>query len=346
MSEQANLLNLHDYEEVARDRLSHTFYDYYAGGSGNEQTLYDNHTAFGRIRLRPRVLVDVSHIAMQTTVLGTPISMPVLIAPTAYAGLAHPDAECGIVRAAGELETLSVLSINASQTLEEIADAAPASKLLWQQVYLYDHDFTSALLTRIEDAGYRAIVLTVDRPRLAKRERDERNGFRLPTGMQAANFVGSAITPRTGDCINTWNDIAWLRSKTSLPLVLKGILRGEDAWQAVEHGVNGIIVSNHGGRQLDGAMATIEALPEVVAAVAGRCEVYLDGGIRRGTDVLKALALGARAVLVGRPILWGLAVGGRTGVRDVLDTLRAELDLAMALSGCASLEQLPRDLLV
>ena len=340
------ITTLQEYEDAARDRLPHDYYDYYAGGSGDELTLHANHAALRRIRLRPRVLVDVSTIQMQTTVLGTAIRMPILVAPTAYAGLAHADAECGIVRAAGGLETLSVLSINAGQTLEEIAEAAPAPKLLWQQLYLYDREYTRALLARIEMAGYRAIVLTVDRPRLAKRERDVRNGFRLPPGIQAANFRDSGITPRTGECLATWQNIDWLRQHTLLPVVLKGILTAEDARLAVEHGVNGVIVSNHGGRQLDGARATIETLPEVVEAVAGRCEVYVDGGIRRGTDVLKALALGARAVLVGRPILWGLAVGGRTGVRDVLDTLRAELDLAMALSGCASLEQLPRDLLV
>ncbi len=340
------LISLHDYEEAARDRLDRAYFDYYAGGSSDEATLSANRVAFGRIRLRPRVLVDVSTVQLQTTVLGMPISMPLLIAPTAYAGLAHPDAECGIVQAAGERETLSVVSINSNSTLEEIAQAAPPVKLLWQQLYLYDRGFTLELLARIEQAGYRAMVLTVDRPRLAQRERDVRNGFALPPGMHAANFVGSAITPRTGECVTTWKDIDWLRSKTFLPLVLKGILTAEDARLAVAHGVEGIMVSNHGGRQLDGARATIEALPEVVEAVAGRCEVYVDGGIRRGTDVLKALALGARAVLVGRPILWGLAVGGRTGVRDVLDTLRAELDLAMALSGCASLEQIHRDLLV
>jgi isopentenyl diphosphate isomerase/L-lactate dehydrogenase-like FMN-dependent dehydrogenase len=339
-----NLITLQDYEDAARDRLQPAVYDYYAGGADDEVTLRANRTAFERIRLRPRVLVDVSTIDMQTTVLGTAISMPILVAPAAYAGLAHDDAECGIVQAVGRLETIAVLSINASQTLETIAEAArPAS--VWQQLYLYDRSVTQRLLSRIKDAGYRAIVLTVDRPRLGRREREVRHAFHLPTGIQAANFVGSGITPRNGECLTTWSDIDWLREYTSLPLLLKGILHPADARLAVEHGVDGIIVSNHGGRQLDSALAAIEALPAIVEAVDGRCEVYVDGGIRRGTDVLKALALGARAVLIGRPILWGLAVDGSKGAERVLTILRDELALAMALCGCPSLAQINEDML-
>ncbi len=226
--------------------------------------------------------------------------------------------------------------------LEEIAEAAPGP--LWFQLYAYrDLDTTKELIHRAETAGYRAIVFTVDTPRLGHRERDIRNAFTVPSHLRTRNFPGTeAYLPEP--CIITWKTVEWLLSFTSLPVLLKGILTAEDARLAVEYGVKGMIVSNHGGRQLDGVMASIEALPEVVDAVAGRCEVYLDGGIRRGTDVLKALALGARAVLIGRPVLWGLAVNGSEGVRHVLELLRHELELAMVLSGRPTLESIDRSL--
>ncbi len=338
------LINLDDYEFSAREIMIQQHFDYYFGGSGDERTLNDNRRAFERLRLRPRVLVDVSTVVTQTSMLGVPLQMPIAIAPTAYMGLAHPEAECAVARATGDAGTVAIISINANRSLEEIAQAATGP--LWQQFYLYpDRGFDQELLARIEAAGYRALVLTVDRPRYGKRDRDLHNGgFQLPPTLRAANFANSRITPRSDDCPTTWQDIAWLRERTSLPLVLKGILTAEDAALAVQYGVDGIIVSNHGGRQLDGAIASLDALPEVVEAVDGRCEIYVDGGIRRGTHVLAALALGARAVLVGRPILWGLAVNGQEGVRHVLELLRTELELVMALAGRPTLASIDRSL--
>lgn len=337
-------ITLQDYEDAARKMLLRDTWDYYAGGSEEEDSLRANRQVFAQWSLRPRTLVDVSHIETQTTILGMPCSMPVAIAPTAYAGLAHADAEGAVVQAAGGAGVLAIISINASRSLEDIAGCVIMPT--WQQMYLYpDRPFTQELVNRIEaNEAYCALVLTVDRPALGKRERDLRNGFRLSPG-QAANFAASGVVPRENGCPATWNDVDWLRSITSLPLVLKGILTAEDARLALEHGVSAIIVSNHGGRQLDSAVTGMEALPEIVEAVAGRCEVYVDGGIRRGTDVFKALALGARSVLVGRPVLWGLAVNGTQGVRHVLEILRAELELTMKLAGCPTLASITPSLL-
>jgi 4-hydroxymandelate oxidase len=269
--------------------------------------------------------------------------MPVLAAPVAYHGMAHPDAECATVDGVGRAGTLMVASINSNKTLEDIA--VRASGPLWLQLYLAaDLAVSEKLVRRAEDAGYRALVLTVDRPLFGRRERDLRNGFRLPPHLSAANFGDTATRDLAAQCIATWESLHWLRGITRLPVLVKGILTAEDAELAVEHGVAGIVVSNHGGRQLDGVLAGIEALPEVVAAVAGRCEVYCDGGIRRGTDVLKALALGARAVLVGRPTIWGLAVGGADGVHNVLTLLHDELRLAMGLAGRLTVASVDRSL--
>ncbi len=335
--------NLFDYEAAARQLLSREVFDYYAGGSGDEFTLSQNRTAFTRLALRPRVLTDVRTISLQTSLLGMPVAMPVAIAPTAYACLAHPEGERAVVRAAEATGTLAVMSINSSQTLEDIRAAGKGP--LWQQFYLYpDRGLTRELLERITTAHYSALVITVDRPRLGKRERDLRNGFCLHPD-QAANFAVSAVVPRKDACYATWKDIEWIHSLTSLPIVLKGILTAEDALLALEQGIAGIVISNHGGRQLDGAVTSMEALPEIVRAVDGRCEVYVDGGIRRGTDVLKALALGARAVLIGRPVLWGLAARGSQGVQHVLEILRDELELAMILCGCADLASISAELL-
>jgi 4-hydroxymandelate oxidase len=340
-------INLFDYEALARERIDPIAWDYIAGGAEDEVTLRANRTAFERIQLRPRVLVDVSACDLATTALGAPLGMPILVAPSAYHALVHPEGECATARGAGAAGTLMVVSSFATRRLEEVAEAA--SGPLWFQLYVYaERRISETLVRRAEAAGYRALVLTVDVPRLGRREKDERNHFALPPHLRMANFgdvglggleasaSGSALAAHVAAQLDpslTWEALEWLRSVANLPIVVKGILTGEDAALAVAHGAAGIIVSNHGGRQLDGAIATIEALPEVVAAVAGRCEVYMDGGIRRGTDVLKALALGARAVLVGRPPLWGLAVDGADGVRDVLVMLRDELELAMALAG-------------
>jgi isopentenyl diphosphate isomerase/L-lactate dehydrogenase-like FMN-dependent dehydrogenase len=288
------------------------------------------------------VLVDVSACDLRTTVLGTRVSMPILVAPMAFHGLAHPEGECETARAAGESGTLMVTSTTSNRSLEEIAAAAGGP--LWFQLYTYGgFEISASLVKRAEVAGYRAIVLTVDLPRVGRRERDIRNNFNLPSRLFEGNFAGIDIPDDTFVTL-TWESIAWLRGVTSLPIVIKGILTAEDAQLAAEHGVDGIVVSNHGGRQLDTTLPAIEALPEVVEAVAGRCEVYMDGGIRRGTDVLKALALGARAVLLGRPVLWGLAANGAAGVRHVLEMLRDELELAMVLSGRPTLASIDRSL--
>ncbi|HYK86960.1 MAG TPA: alpha-hydroxy acid oxidase [Ktedonobacteraceae bacterium] len=366
------LINVHDYEPAAQALIEPGAWDYYQGGSDDEVTLQANRSAFERIRLRPRMLVDVKHPDLRTTVLGTPISMPIMIAPSAYHGLAHTEGECATVRGAGMAGTLMTASSFSNRSLEEIAQAATGP--LWFQLYIYRNmQIGEQTVRRAEAAGYKAIVLTADTPVLGNRERDLRNKFSLPADMRHGNFSDEHIndTHTSNDAeaptsetdaqrlsnedseedsylllphTPTWETLDWLRSITSLPILLKGILTAEDAILALERGADGIIVSNHGGRQLDTALASIEALPEVVEAVDGRCEVYMDGGIRRGTDVLKALALGARAVLVGRPIIWGLAVDGAEGVRDVLDILRAELEMAMVLSGRANLASIDRSL--
>jgi isopentenyl diphosphate isomerase/L-lactate dehydrogenase-like FMN-dependent dehydrogenase len=330
-------INVFDYEPLARARMEPSAWDYYQSGSDDEVTQRANRAAFERIQLRPRVLVDVSTCDMRTTALDTPISMPILIAPTAFQSLAHPTGECATAQAAGRSGTLMVVSSSSTRSLEDIA--REASGPLWFQLYVHDRKSAEELVHRATEAGYRALVVTVDSPRWGRKERSIRSGFRVPL---KANFTNAEAAV---DVIPlTWESLSWLRSLTSLPLVLKGILTAEDAVLAVEHGVDGIIVSNHGGRQLDTAMPSIEALPEVVEAVKGDCEVYLDGGIRRGTDILKALALGARAVLVGRPILWGLAANGADGVSHVLELLRTELELAMALSGRPTLDSIDRSL--
>jgi 4-hydroxymandelate oxidase len=336
-------INLFDYEALARTKMDPANWDFIAGGSDDEVTLRSNRAAYERIRLRPRVLVDVSVIDTRTSVLDIPLSMPVLVAPTAMHCLAHPEGECATAQAAGRSNTLMIAGTTATRSLEEIAQAA--SGPLWFQLYVYPTlQYAEKLVHRAENAGYKAIVLTVDLPVLGNRERDKRNNFELPPPpLIEANFVDVEKEGQEWVTL-TWESLSWLRSITSLPILLKGILTAEDALLALEHGMDGIIVSNHGGRQLDTALSTIEALPDIVQAVAGRCEVYVDGGIRRGTDILKALALGARAVLVGRPVLWGLAVDGTEGVHHVLEILRSELELAMALSGRPTLESIDRSL--
>ncbi len=333
-------VNVFDYELLAKSRVEPGPWDYYNGGSDDEITLRANRTAFERIRLRPRVLVDVSTCDTRTTVLGTPISMPVLVAPMAVHRYAHPEGECETARGVGPAGTIMLASTSASRSPEEIAQAATGP--LWFQLYVFRGiKTTENLVRRAEEAGYRAIVLTVDLPRLGNREKDTRNDFTLPPAFQPNYPPESEAEERV---ILTWESLAWLRSLTSLPLLVKGILTAEDAVLAIEHGVSGIVVSNHGGRQLDTAIPSIEALPEVVDAVAGRCDVFMDGGIRRGTDILKALALGARAVLVGRPVLWGLATNGSAGVLHVLEILRKELELDMALAGRPTLASIDRSL--
>jgi isopentenyl diphosphate isomerase/L-lactate dehydrogenase-like FMN-dependent dehydrogenase len=346
-------LTVDEFEEAARGRLPRMVFDYFAGGSGEEWTLAENRRAFARWVLRPRVLADVSDIDLRTTVLGQEVAFPILLAPTALQRMAHRYGELATARAAVSLGALMVLSTVSTASLEEVAGAGAR---LWFQLYvLKDRDLTAELVKRAHAAGYRALVLTVDAPILGRRFRDDRNRFSLPPGIGMANLEGMGLPESEGsrlfaffverhDASLTWDDVAWLGSLTPMPLVLKGIVRGDDATRAVEVGAAAIVVSNHGGRQLDGAPATIDVLPEVIEAVEGRAEVLIDGGIRRGSDALKALALGARAVLVGRPYLWGLAVDGEGGVRRVMELLRDELALAMALCGCPSVADIDRSL--
>jgi 4-hydroxymandelate oxidase len=345
------MMRLEDFEEAARVALPQMVFDYYAGGAGDEWTLAENRRAFDRWVLRPRILNDVSNVDLATTVLGQEVAFPILLAPTALQRMAHRDGELATARAAASLRALMVLSTISTFSLEEVAGTGAAR---WFQLYVHrDRDLTAELVRRADAAGYGAIVLTVDAPFLGRRYRDEVNRFSLPPGMGLANFPGGVIPHVNGsglmaffrselDPSLSWRDVEWLRGLSSLPVVLKGILTAEDAVKAVEAGAAGVIVSNHGGRQLDGVPASIDVLPEVVEAVGDRAEVLLDGGVRRGADVLRALALGARAVLVGRPYLWGLAVGGADGVRRVLELLRDDLMLAMALAGRDRVEAVDR----
>ena len=337
IDEQIEAINLLELEMKARESLPQTVYDYCASGANDEITLRENRLAYERITLLPRMLVDVSERHMGTTALGEPVSMPILIAPTAFQGLAHPEGEVATVKAAGAAKTLMTLSTGSTFSIEEVM--AVATGPVWFQLYLFkDRAISASLVKRAEVAGCKAIVFTVDVPLLGRRERDVRNQFKLPDGL--APYIASLLDPAL-----TWKDIEWLTGITKLPVLVKGILRSDDALLAVNHGASGVIVSNHGARQLDTTPATISILPEIVDAVGGKVEVYVDGGIRRGTDVLKAIACGARAVFLGRPVLWGLASGAEAGVRYVLEMLRQEFDLAMALSGCPTLSSITRDLI-
>ena len=314
------------------------------GGAGEESTVRANREAFGSVALVPRVLVDVTRRSLRTTVLGVQVEAPVAIAPMSYHQLAHPDGEAGTARAAGKEGVLCVVATFASQSLEEVA--ATATGPLWFQLYcLRDRAVTKDLANRARMAGYRALVLTVDAPVLGYRDRDSRNCFRLPAHVAPINIAAprahvselAELNQVLVDPSMTWPDVEWLRDLTDLPIVLKGILARNDAARAASIGIQGILVSNHGGRQVDGALASLRALPGVLDAVAGRCEVYLDGGVRRGSDVVKALALGARMAFLGRPVLCGLAVRGERGVRDVISCCKEELDRTMAACGCADI---------
>ena len=350
-------LDLEALEAAARDRLDRGVYDYIAGGADAELSVAGNLAAWSRLRLRPRVLRDVTAVSTATTLLGSEVAVPLAVAPMAYHRMAHPDGEAASAAGAAAAGALYVCSTQATMPVEEVAAAAPGA-LRWFQVYVVrDRGWTAELVARAAAAGYRALVLTVDVPVLGNRLRDLRNRFRLPTGMAPANAppAGAArqrelavdVLAQAGqfDPGLTPETIGWLAERSGLPVVVKGVLRGDDALACLDAGAAGVVVSNHGGRQLDTVVATADALAEVAAAVGDRAEVYVDGGVRRGTDVLKALALGARAVLVGRPVLWALAVGGSAGVERVLSGLAGELTLAMALCGAVTPAQLTRDLI-
>ena len=341
MDSLETLVNVADFEAAAAGRLEAGLLGYYAGGAGDERTLAANVAAFAARRLRPRVLVDVSAVSARTTVLGTEVSMPVLVAPTALHGMAHPDAEPGMARAAAAAGTIYCLSTLATSRPSEVVAAAPPAPR-WFQVYCFrDRAVTKALVDEAVEHGFEALVLTVDAPRAGRRERDLRTGFAVPASVDMPAVraaTGAPICPTPAEFFELldlsidWAVVGELAGH-GLPVVVKGIQTAEDAALACEHGAAAIVVSNHGGRQLDGVAASIDVLPEAVEAVGNRLEVLMDGGVRRGTDVLAALALGARAVLVGRPALWGLAVGGEVGAQRVLELLRAEVELGLTLLG-------------
>jgi isopentenyl diphosphate isomerase/L-lactate dehydrogenase-like FMN-dependent dehydrogenase len=329
-------LNVWEFERLAEERLEPAAFGYFAGGAGDEVTLRENVAAFGRLTLRPRVLADVSGVSTAATVLGHDVSMPIGVAPVAFQRLAHPEGEVATARAAARAGTIFSLSTVATAAPAQITDG-----VRFFQLYVFkDRGFTRALIEQAVDAGFSAILLTADTPLLGRRERDHRTGFKIPAELVPSLAGHDLLTPEQtfasmADDLS-WRDVEELASMSGLPVLVKGILTTEDALLACESGAAGVVVSNHGGRQLDGVPATIVALPEVVEAVAGRVPVLMDGGIRRGTDVVKALALGAQAVLAGRPFVWGLAASGEEGVSAVLELLRAELKLALALLGCTS----------
>lgn len=356
-----DILNLESLEPRARERLDPMLFDYIAGGADDEWTLAENRAAWSRLQLLPRMLRGVANRSLDTTVLGTRVSFPVLVPPMGFHGLCHLDAEAATARATTAAETIFCASTVSNCSLEAIAEASgPGTR--WFQLYVYrDRSITRALVERAAAAGYSALCLTVDTPLAGQRERDRRNSLRMPAHLELGNFPqshtsqhhhgsgeGSSLAQYIAaqwDPSLTWSDVEWLRSIAPMPLIVKGVLAPQDAVLAVEHGASAVMVSNHGGRQLDSVPAPITMLRAVVEAVDGRAEVLLDGGVRRGTDVLKALALGARAVAVGRPVLWGLTLGGESGVRAVLEHIRGEVDLAMALSGCATIADVTRDLI-
>jgi (S)-3,5-dihydroxyphenylglycine transaminase len=347
----APVLTLSDHARLARQRMDAGVWDFIEGGAGEERTLAANQEAFDDVRLRPRVLTGTGRPDLTTRVLGRTWAAPVGIAPMAYHTLVHADGELATARAAGAAGVPLVVGTFAGRTFEEIASAA--SGPVWLQVYCFrDREATRRLIERAERAGVEALVLTVDAPHLGRRLRDVRNSFRLPDGIEPANLAPGAFSSPSGhalaefDPFLDWSVVEWIRSISSLPVLLKGILAASDARRAIDAGADGVVVSNHGGRQLDGVPATLEVLPEIVAAVGGDGPVFLDGGVRRGRDVLTCLALGADAVFIGRPILHGLAVDGSAGVRRALDIVIDELTDAMALTGTGSVVDARDDLVI
>lgn len=353
-------LNLLELEAMARDRVDDAAFDYVAGGAGDERTLEANRRAWSGYELVHRVLRDVSDRSTATTVLGTEVGTPVLVAPTAFHQLMHADGEEATARGADRAGTIMVASTLSTTPLEAIAEASSGPK--WFQLYVYrDRGLTEDLIDRAEAAGYEAIVVTVDAPVWGRRERDLRHGFGLPEGMTLANFDdldraalpdveagADGLAEYVADQIDpslTWEELAWVQERTDLPVLVKGVVHPDDARKAAEQGCAGVVVSNHGGRQLDAGVGTADALAEVAEAVGDDVEVLVDGGVRRGTDVLTALALGADAVLVGRPVMWSLAVDGADGVARAIELLTEELDNAMALVGRTSVDEVDGDVL-
>jgi isopentenyl diphosphate isomerase/L-lactate dehydrogenase-like FMN-dependent dehydrogenase len=369
-----NILNMDDLERAARRRVPRAVFDAVAGGSDDEITVRENRRAYRDIWLRQKAFADVRTVDASTTVLGERVSMPLLLAPTGMARMADSSAESGVARAAVKAGTIFAVSSAASQPLEQIAAAAQGP--LWYQLYYADRDSASAMIDRVEAAGYSALCLTIDSAVLSKRERDARNRFTIPlrmtpkllmTGVSKPRWTKDFLLGKTGRVsqggsgmfaaraayrnlatvlthskLVTWDDLAWLRERWPGKLVIKGVMRGDECPRMIDMGVDGIVVSNHGGRQLDGSPSTISVVPEVVQAVDGRAEVYVDGGIRRGTDVLKALALGAQACFIGRPYIWGLAADGETGVSFVMSFFQSEIERGMALLGTPTIADIDR----
>ncbi len=352
-----DFLNVLEFEAAARAALDQTAWDYYRSGAWGEDSVRWNCDAWRRLRIFHRVMVDVSRRDASIELFGARLPFPLLLAPTALHRLAHNDGELATARGASAVGCPMILSSFSSVAVEEVV--AQTSAPVWMQLYMSrDRGFTLSLAERAALAGCTALVLTVDTPVWGVRERDVRNGWRLPDGIDVVNLLrpdrpgpdghsGAGIGAALGWAIDaslSWSDLEWFAARTRLPILVKGVCRADDALRSIDHGARGVIVSNHGGRQLDGAPATAESLPEVARAVGRRVPVLVDGGIRRGADILRAIALGADAVAIGRPILWGLAAGGDAGVRRVLELLRAEFDLALALSGCRAVSDITTDL--
>ncbi len=343
-------VNVADYEQLAEEALEPSIFGYIAGGANDEWTLGENRAAFGRWVLRPRVLADVADVRTATSVLGEPVSMPLLVAPTGFQRLMHPDGEAASARAAAAVGTVFCHSTLSSLRPSELAAAAPGGSRWFQLYWSADRGFTRDLLDEVAGSGYGALMLTVDLPYAGRRERDLRTSFEIPADLPLPNFSTALDRPLDSgpglgavvDRTLTWRDLEWLRGVCPLPLVVKGVLTAEDAGLACEHGAAALVVSNHGGRQLDGVAASLDALPEVAEAVDDRAEVLVDGGVRRGGDVLKALALGASAALAGRAVLYGLGARGERGARHVLELLRDEIALSLALLGCPEPESVTR----
>ena len=354
------LINLADFERAAEAALDTMAWHYFRSGSGDERTLRENRAAFERHRLLPRVLVDVERRSLATTVLGRPVGWPVLVAPMALHGLACSDCEAATARAAALMDTVLCVSTLSNLSLEQVRAAAPDARQ-WFQLYVQrDRGVTAELVARAAAAGYEALVVTVDAPLLGRREGAVRHGLQLPPPLTLGNFpaeVGAAMLAHrnagdsslaahfavTSDPTVTWRDLGWLRGLSPLPLVLKGVLRPDDARHAADEGAAAVVVSNHGGRQVDGAVASLDALVAVRAAVGPEPVVLVDSGVRGGADLFVALALGADACLLGRPHVYGLALAGADGVRQVIDNLVAELDLIMGLTGVARVADIGRD---
>ena len=351
------VVTIDDWEPLAKERLSQMVFEYLAGGAGAEITLRENRAGFDRIRLRPNMLVDVSQIDTTTALFGQKLKLPILLAPVAYQKMVHPEGELESVRGANAAGVTFVASTAASTAVEEIAQIATIPP--WFQLYASsDRSFTKALVDRARESGCPVLCFTVDAPVRGQRDRDTRNSFCLPPGLTRPNFRDLTPEAVTGNpraegrsiyspnlCPSlTWEYLDWLRSVAKMPVLLKGILTAEDAKRAMDAGADGVVVSNHGGRVVDTVISGIEALPEIVEAVAGRAPVLLDGGVRRGVDVLKAIALGASAVMIGRPYLYALAANGSEGIRQCIDTLHREIEMAMAACGRPTIASINRSL--